>query len=60
MGKDIATILGYKQAAKAVREHVDDEDKGVSILDTLGGKQQVHIEQHQEKEKTQKNINELI
>lgn len=43
VGKDIATILGYKQAAKAVREHVDDEDKGVSILDTPGGKQQVQI-----------------
>ena len=43
VGKDITTILGYKQAAKAVREHVDDEDKGVSILGTPGGKQQVQI-----------------
>lgn len=40
VGKDVAEILGYKETAKAIRTHVDDEDKGVSILDTPGGKQQ--------------------
>lgn len=43
VAKDVATALGYKQTAKAVREHVDNEDKGVSILDTPGGKQSVTI-----------------
>lgn len=43
VGKDVASILGYSQTAKAVREHVDEEDKGVSILDTPGGKQNLTI-----------------
>ena len=43
VGKDVAAALGYKETAKAVREHVDDEDKGVSILDTPGGKQEMAI-----------------
>lgn len=30
VGKDVATILGYKNPQEAVRTHVDDEDKGVS------------------------------
>lgn len=41
VGKDVASILGYKETAKAIREHVDEEDKGVSVLDTPGGRQQV-------------------
>ena len=32
VGKDVATVLGYKETAKAIRFHVDEEDKGVSIL----------------------------
>nr|WP_316612653.1 Bro-N domain-containing protein [uncultured Ruminococcus sp.] len=43
VGKDVATALGYKETAKAVREHVDAEDKGVSVLDTPGGKQQIAV-----------------
>lgn len=43
VGKDVAEILGYKEAAKAIREHVDGEDKGVSDLDTPGGKQKIII-----------------
>ncbi len=43
VGKDVAGILGYKETAKAVREHVDEEDKGVSVLDTPGGKQEMTI-----------------
>lgn len=42
-GKDIATALGYSQPSKAVREHVEVEDKGVSKLDTPGGKQDVVV-----------------
>lgn len=43
VGKDVATILGYKEPAKAIREHIDEEDKGVSVLDTPGGKQQLVV-----------------
>ena len=43
VGKDIASILGYRETAKAIRTHVDDEDKGVSVLDTPGGKQQMVV-----------------
>lgn len=27
VGKDVADILGYSNTAKAIRDHVDDEDK---------------------------------
>ena len=43
MGKDVAVALGYKEPQKAIRTHVDDEDKGVSVLDTPGGKQNMPI-----------------
>lgn len=43
VGKDVAEILEYKDTAKAIRTHVDAEDKGVSILDTPGGKQKITI-----------------
>lgn len=41
VGKDVATILGYSDTAKAIRVHVDDEDKGVDEMDTPGGKQNI-------------------
>lgn len=28
VGKDVAEILGYKNTRKALKDHVDDEDKG--------------------------------
>lgn len=43
VGKDVAEILGYKETAKAIREHIDEEDKGVSVLDTPGGRQEAVI-----------------
>ena len=43
VGKDVAAALGYSQTAKAVREHVKDNHKGVSEIDTPGGKQQLTI-----------------
>ena len=43
VGKDVADALGYKETAKAVREHVDTEDKGVSEMDTPGGIQKITI-----------------
>ena len=39
VGKDVADILGYTDTAKAIRVHVDEEDKGVDEMDTPGGKQ---------------------
>lgn len=43
VGKDVAEVLAYKETAKAIREHVDDDDKGVSVLDTPGGKQKMVV-----------------
>lgn len=43
VGKDVATALGYKEATKAAREKVDDEDKGVSKIDTPSGIQEMTI-----------------
>ena len=43
VGKDVAEALGYRETAKAVREHVDIEDKGVSEMDTPGGIQKTTI-----------------
>lgn len=43
IGKDIATVLGYSNPLKAVRTHVDEEDKGVNEMDTPGGKQKIII-----------------
>lgn len=43
VGKDVAKILEYKDTAKAIRTHVDDEDKGVSVLDTPGGQQKIMV-----------------
>lgn len=43
VGKDIAEALGYSNPQKAIRTHVDDEDKGVNEMDTPGGKQEIII-----------------
>ena len=43
VGNDVAATLGYSQPAKAIREHVNEEDKGVSKIDTPGGKQTVTV-----------------
>ena len=43
VGKDVAMALGYANTRKAIADHVDDEDKGVTKCDTLGGEQNVTI-----------------
>lgn len=43
VGKDVAEALGYSETAKAIRMHVDEDDKGVSVLDTPGGKQKTTV-----------------
>ncbi|MBE1727427.1 phage repressor protein/antirepressor Ant [Lactobacillus plantarum] len=40
-GKDVATSLGYGEPSKAVRDHVNSEDKGRAKMDTPGGKQNI-------------------
>lgn len=40
VGKDVASILGYTNPQKAIRDHVDAEDKGVNETFTPGGKQE--------------------
>lgn len=43
VGKDVAVALGYENPQKAVRTHVDGEDRGVTEMDTPGGKQNICI-----------------
>lgn len=43
VGKDIATILGYSNTRKALADHVDEEDKGVTKCDTPGGVQDLTV-----------------
>ena len=43
VGKDVASALGYNNPEKAVRQHVDNEDKGVNKMGTPGGNQQAII-----------------
>ena len=43
VGKDVAVALGYANTRKAIADHVDDDDKGVTKCDTLGGEQNVTI-----------------
>lgn len=43
VGKDVASCLGYTNSRKAIADHVDDEDKGVTKCDTLGGSQEVTV-----------------
>jgi prophage antirepressor-like protein len=41
VGKDVATALGYANTLKAIRDHVDSEDKGVNEMVTPGGTQKL-------------------
>ncbi len=43
VGKDVAAALGYTNPRKALIDHVDTEDKGVTKCDTLGGTQEMTI-----------------
>jgi prophage antirepressor-like protein len=40
---DICEALGYANPRKAVADHLDDDERGVTISDTLGGKQKLTI-----------------
>ena len=41
VGKDVAKALGYANTVKAIRDHVDSEDKGVNEMVTPSGIQRV-------------------
>lgn len=41
VGKDVAAALGYSNPQKAIRDHVDEQDRGVNEMDTPGGKQPI-------------------
>lgn len=43
VGKDVASALGYTNPRKALIDHVDIEDKGVTMCYSPGGKQQMTI-----------------
>lgn len=43
VGKDVAEILGYSNTRKALADHVDEEDKGVTKCDTPGGVQDLTV-----------------
>ena len=43
VGKDVASALGYTNPRKAIIDHVDEDDKGVTIRDTLGGTQEMTV-----------------
>ena len=36
VGKDVAMMLGYAQTAKAIREHVEEEDKSNALIQCTG------------------------
>ena len=43
IANEVATMLGYVNPRKAVYDHVDDEDKGVTKWNTPGGIQNISI-----------------
>lgn len=43
VARDVAAALGYKNPQKAIRDHVDDEDKGVNEAFTPGGLQRLPV-----------------
>lgn len=44
VGKDVASVLGYQRTAKAIQDHVDDEDKDeVPFQDSIGRMQKTPI-----------------
>ena len=43
VGKDVATVLGYKDTVNALKSHVDEEDKGGCQIATPFGKQTMTV-----------------
>ena len=43
VGKDVAIALGYTNPSKAITDHVEPEDKGVTKCYTPGGEQEIVV-----------------
>lgn len=43
VGKDVAIALGYANPQKAVRDHVEEDDRGMNEMDTPSGRQNLAI-----------------
>lgn len=43
VAKDVCETLGYSNSRKAIGDHLDDDEKGVTNSDTLGGSQKLTI-----------------
>lgn len=43
VGKDVAISLGYSNPQKAIRNHVDEEDRGVNKMGTPSGEQELVV-----------------
>ena len=43
VGKDVAIALGYTNPQKAVRDHVEEDDRGMNEMDTPSGRQNLAI-----------------
>ena len=43
VGKDVAIALKYENPQKAIRDHVEPDDKGVNEMDTPGGRQKLVV-----------------
>lgn len=43
VGKDVADILGYGNPRQALKTNIDEDDKAVHLMDSLGGKQKTTI-----------------
>ncbi|MBQ1492173.1 MAG: Bro-N domain-containing protein [Blautia sp.] len=43
VGKDVAEVLGYRDTSDALKKHVRDSDKGVGVLPTPGGNQEMKV-----------------
>ena len=43
VGKDVALVLGYAKPTDAIRKRIDDEDRGISKMETPSGVQEMAI-----------------
>ena len=43
VAKDVCDVLGYENSRKALADHIDEDEKGVTKCDTLGGMQEMSI-----------------
>ena len=59
VGKDVASILGYKEPRSAVSKKVDEEDRGVSKIATPSGTQAILLKNSDVRNKDNRNLNKV-